>query len=113
MVRVLIKRTMPKGLAADKQGLLLGLITQLRARASGQPGYISGETMMNVENADEYLVISTWEFLKDWQAWFGNEERKGIQKQIDTLLGQETKYEYYYYPDKRRIQAGLELISPI
>lgn len=113
MVRVLIKRTLPKDIAADKQGLLLGWITKLRAEASSQPGYISGETMMNVENADEYLVISTWESLKDWQTWFGSAERARIQEQIDALLGQATKYEFYYYPDKRRIQANMELVSPI
>lgn len=113
MMKALIKRTLPKGLAADQEGLLLEWITQLRSQASSQPGYISGETMMNVENADEYLVISTWESLKDWQTWFGSEERAGIQKQIDALLGQETKYAFYYYPDKRRIYAGVTKVSPI
>ena len=113
MIRVLIKRSLPKGLAEDKEGLLLGWITQLRSRASSQPGYISGETMMNVKNADEYLVISTWESLKDWDAWFESEERASIQKQIDALLGQDTTYEFYYYPDKRRIHAGVARVSPI
>ncbi|MDD5169033.1 MAG: antibiotic biosynthesis monooxygenase [Syntrophales bacterium] len=113
MVKVLIKRVLPRGLAPDKEGLLLGWITQLRSRASVQPGYISGETMMNVDNPDEYLVISTWESLNDWRAWFNSEERARIQKPIDELLGRETRYEYYYHPDKKRMISALEQVSPI
>ena len=39
----------------------------------------------------EYLVISTWNSLDDWNRWLSSEERKNLQKQIDSLLGEETQ----------------------
>lgn len=100
-VKVLIKRKVPKGKELD----LVKLITRLRSMATRQPGYISGETMRNVQDKDEYLVISTWQSADDWEDWKTNEERKTIQAEIDALLGETTRYEVYQYPE--RIAARL------
>lgn len=95
-VKVLIRRKVPVG----KEEKLEQLITQLRALAIKQPGYISGETMRNINDEDEYLVISTWNTLGEWNAWKASEDRGNIQSGIDELLGQETRYEVYYHPEK-------------
>jgi heme-degrading monooxygenase HmoA len=95
-VKVLIKRKVPKGKEVD----LVKLITRLRTMATRQPGYISGETMRNVQDREEYLVISTWQSAEDWEAWKTNEERETIQADIDALLGETTRYEIYQYPEK-------------
>jgi heme-degrading monooxygenase HmoA len=95
-VKVLIKRKVPRGKEVD----LEELINSLRSMATRQPGYISGETMRSIDNKDEYLVISTWQSAEDWEAWKTNEEREAIQSDIDTLLGETTRYEVYQYPEK-------------
>lgn len=95
-VKVLIKRKVPKGKEVD----LVKRITRLRTMATRQPGYISGETMRNVQDREEYLVISTWQSTEDWEAWKTNEERETIQADIDALLGETTRYEVYQYPEK-------------
>jgi len=100
-VRVLIKRRVPP----DKAGELYGLITELRSMASRQPGYVSGETLRNIKDANEYLVISTWETLEDWNNWIATKKRQELQGMIDALLGQETVYDIYDYPDKRLFKA--------
>ncbi len=56
-VKIIIRRKVGK----DKEGRLLPLLIQLRALAAAQPGYISGETLRNVDRPDDYLVISTWQ----------------------------------------------------
>jgi len=94
-VKVLINRKVTTESVAG----VLGLIIQLRASAASQPGYISGETLMSVSNPDRYLVISTWQTIDDWNAWFDSNERKEIQKKIDELLGEVTEYEIYHYPE--------------
>ena len=43
----------------------------------------------------EYLVLSTWNSLDDWNRWFDSEHRKALQKQIDDLLGEKTNYQIY------------------
>ena len=95
-VKVLIRRKVSKEHEED----LFQLITQLRSLATRQPGYISGETMRNIEDEDEYLVISTWESLDDWNAWKMSDERAEIQGNVDKLLKGESRYEVYYHPVK-------------
>jgi heme oxygenase (mycobilin-producing) len=94
MIKVMIKRKAPKG----KEEELLHLITELRSRASKQPGYISGETMHNAADPENYLVISIWEAEKYWNTWLASEERAEFQNRIDELLGIKTLYEIYRYP---------------
>ena len=70
---------------------------QLRSLSMKQPGYVSGESLKNVDRQNEYLVISTWDSLSAWKDWESSKERAKIQDQIDALLGQKTEYETYEY----------------
>ncbi len=97
----MIKRRVPSAKEKD----LVSLIMELRSMASKQPGYISGETMRHLQNPDEYLVISTWDSVDDWNAWIAKPERKALQEKIDELLGRKTEYDIYHYPEKRYIKA--------
>lgn len=90
-VSILIKRNV----SAEKAEKLRDLIRQLRALVVNQPGYVHGESLKNIENPEEYLVISKWETLDAWKKWVESKERASIQEQIDALLGKETKYEMY------------------
>lgn len=94
MLKVLIKRIVPAG----KEKEVAGLITQMRAMAAHQPGYISGETLRSAENPDQVLVISIWNSEDDWKVWQASEQRKAVQAKIDAVAGTETVYETYYYP---------------
>lgn len=71
------------------------LLKKLRALTLSQPGYIYGETLRRLDRDDECMVISTWRSREDWNAWFGNEQRIGIQSEIDSLLGEKTEYAIY------------------
>ena len=92
-VKILIKRNV----SADKAAKLKDLIMQLRALSVKQPGYISGESLKNLDRPDEYLVVSTWDSLDAWKGWLGSKGRAEIQNQIDALLGAKTEYEVYEY----------------
>ena len=90
-VKIIIKRKVPKNLEKE----LLPLIKKLRSLTTKQPGYISGETMNRVDKPGQSLVISTWQTSEDWEKGLNSQERKVIQDQIDTLLGEKTEYEIY------------------
>jgi len=94
-VKILIKRKV----SADKAGKLKDLVMQLRALSVKQPGYVSGESLKNMDKPDEYLVVSTWGSGEAWKAWLSSKERADIQGKIDALLGQKTEYEMYQYRD--------------
>jgi len=92
-VKIIIKRKIPKG----KEGQLLPLLLELRSKATTQPGYISGETLRNVSDPEDYVVISTWQSVEDWKAWEASKGRAEMQNKIDSLLGARTTYGVYYY----------------
>ena len=93
MVKALIKRVVPQ----DKAREILPLFKRMRALAMEQPGYISGETLRNYNEPDEYLVISTWKSADDWQRWLESQQRQEIQEQIDSILQGNTEYSLYYH----------------
>ena len=92
-VKIIIRRNVPK----EKEPELLPMLIQLRSLAVSQPGYISGETLRNVDNPEEHLVISTWQSTDSWKSWLSSKQREEIQKRIDSVLGMETQYAIYYY----------------
>ncbi|HCY85581.1 MAG TPA: antibiotic biosynthesis monooxygenase [Desulfobacteraceae bacterium] len=70
-------------------------IVQLRSKASVQPGFITGQTFSCIDCDGEYMVISTWDTMEDWQRWMNSDERRMIQKKVDDLLGESSRYRYY------------------
>jgi heme-degrading monooxygenase HmoA len=92
-VRILIKRKIP----GDKARQMIPLFKQMRQMATAQTGYISGETMRNYNDPEEFLVISTWQSASDWQNWLKSNERQEIQGKIDDLLGGNTLYDVFHY----------------
>jgi heme-degrading monooxygenase HmoA len=92
-IKILIRRTVPE----EKARQMIPLFRQMRSMAVNQPGYISGETLRNLDNPTEFLVISTWRSSEDWQKWLVSEDRKAIQAKIDGLLGGETDYDIFHH----------------
>lgn len=91
-VKIIILRRVP----VEKEKDLRPLLLKLRSLAMSKPGYISGETLMNADDPEEYLVISSWKRLEDWQFWVESEERKALQSEVDRLLGKQTLYQVYH-----------------
>ena len=92
-IKVLITRTVPQEKARD----MLNLFKKKRSLATGQDGYISGETLKSSDRLDVFMVISTWASANDWGNWLKNKERQEIQSKIDALLGGKTSYEMFQY----------------
>lgn len=92
-VKIIIRRRVPK----EKELDLLPLLIEMRSKATAQPGYISGETLRNVRDPEDYIVISTWQSEDVWKAWESSKERVEIQERIDALLGEKTEYGIYFY----------------
>ncbi len=90
-VKILITRCIDQEMA----GVLYPLIAELRTLAMNQPGYIQGETLKRVDRPNEYLVISTWRNLDDWERWNASEERIELQGKIDDITCAPTQYTAY------------------
>jgi heme-degrading monooxygenase HmoA len=92
-VKIIIRRRLSK----DKGAQLLPLLLELRSKATTQPGYISGETLRNLDDPEDYVVISTWESVEHWNAWSTSQGRAEIDEKIEGLLSGRTSYGVYYY----------------
>ena len=92
-VKVFIKRVIAEG----KVNNLLPLFRRLRNLAINQPGYISGETLREIDNAGQFLVISIWQSIDNWRQWVLPPERIEIQNEMDSQLEEEPIYEIYQY----------------
>lgn len=82
MIRVLIERKLKNREHISK------LIRQIRIAAMAQPGYISGETLVNTEDNGTIAVISTWANVESWKKWEVSEQRVAMDREIKPLLEQ-------------------------
>jgi heme-degrading monooxygenase HmoA len=90
-VKILIKRSIGQQVVP----VLRPLIVELRAHAMKQHGYISGETLKCIDRPGEYLVISTWDSLADWEKWLNSQERKILEDKIESITGSSAEYATY------------------
>jgi heme oxygenase (mycobilin-producing) len=92
-IRVFIEREIQSGNDLKLHNLLM----QLRTKAMLQKGYITGETLRDVNNANKFLVIGTWNSVEDWNEWMANPERKKLQDDLDKVLKTPEKFSVYTY----------------
>lgn len=90
-VKVFIKRYVKKG----KTDAALELLKAVRAQALQQPGYISGETLVNHYDPCNITVVSTWQTIDDWIRWQESDERSGKEDQLEVLQEGPTHFEIY------------------
>jgi heme-degrading monooxygenase HmoA len=90
-IRVLISRKVPASVSGELKPLLL----KLRSLAMTQPGYISGETLVNAADHEDFLVLSSWISIEHWNAWVSNPARLETEREIERLLGVETVQKVY------------------
>jgi len=91
MIRVIIERHPKEG----ETGELMLRLRELRAAAIHQPGYITGETMANTEDASDITVLSTWRSLEEWKAWEKSETRSKLCQTVASLLSEKHKVSTY------------------
>ena len=90
-VRIIIKRHVKKE-CRDK---VLKLLGEFRKQAIRQPGYISGETLLNHYDPNGLVVLSTWRTVENWICWQNSDERNKNEARIEALLDRPTAFEVY------------------
>lgn len=92
-VKILIQRKVKPGHEADIQAV----VRDLRSRAMHADGFISGETLRNVEDPSVHLVISTWKSIDAWNAWISEPNRRALEERISRFLEEPTKMIPFQY----------------
>ncbi len=91
VAKILIRRHFKKG----KKKEIFSLLKAFRSAALNQPGYISGETLTEDNDAQRMLVISTWENLESWHSWKNNIKRKEFETMLEIFQEGPTEYIEY------------------
>ena len=90
-VKIFIKRHVK----ASKVDEAYALLNEIRSKAMNQPGYVSGETLVNHYDSRSISVISTWQSVEDWIRWEESEDRASTEAELESLLEEPTKFEVY------------------
>ena len=90
-VKIFIKRYVKK----DKTQEAVELLKDVRSQALKQPGYISGETLINHYDPCNITVVSTWQTIDDWIRWEESDERSAKEDQLEGLQEGPADFEIY------------------
>jgi heme-degrading monooxygenase HmoA len=90
-VKIFIRRHCREGQAEQ----VLKRLSGFRKAAMDQPGYLSGESLVNHYDPRCLVVVSTWRDVDDWIGWQESPERAERESDIEELLDQPTTYEIF------------------
>ena len=62
------------------------IFNDLRIRAMGRNGYISGETLVDVDDNKKVVVLSVWSSMEDWTDWRNSREREKLETELSAHL---------------------------
>jgi len=93
LTKVFIKRRFREGKLKD----IFTQLRKIRLSAMKREGYVSGETLVEIDDPKKVMVVSIWQSMEDWLEWKDDETRIEINKELDELLEGPTEYEAYVY----------------
>lgn len=82
MIRVIIDRFIAESLEENYE-ITAKETLQAAVRA---PGFISGESLKDIQNERHRVVLCNWRSLQDWQRWLSSPERKSMMDQLNLML---------------------------
>ena len=92
-MRIIIDRKVKKGKEAD----FAKLLRALRSKAIFSKGYISGEMLRNRDDPQNYIVITAWQSVDDWEKYENVPETSKIHARIEKLMARPTKVKIFVH----------------
>lgn len=86
-LRIIIDRKVKKGKEAD----FAKLLRKLRSGAIFSKGYISGEMLRARDDPQNYIVITAWQSVADWEKYERVPETIKTHARIEKLMVRPTK----------------------
>jgi heme-degrading monooxygenase HmoA len=86
MIKIMVERHVKQGQEISQ------LLRQIRAAAlTSYGGFISGETLIDIEDSSVIVTISTWHKLEDWERWAASDTRAKMYQKIEPFLVEKPK----------------------
>ena len=87
MIRVLIERHIATSLESAYEECSRSVLRQ----AIDAPGFVSGETLVDVNDANHRLTLCNWRSATDWDRWYHSAERKELMTSLTPMMDQDEK----------------------
>ena len=88
MIRVIIEREVAEGLEEFYESAIANLLDVM----SSAPGYLSGESLVEIHQPNRYVVVTRWVDESAWNRWYRSSERQQILDAIRPFLQDEEKF---------------------
>ncbi len=88
MIRVIIEREIAEGLEQFYEQAITGLLNELAI----SPGYVSGESLVDIRHPNRYVVITRWNSEESWNRWFHSSKRQQMLAEIRPFLLSDEKF---------------------
>ena len=88
VIRVIIEREIAQGLEQYYEQTMKGLFDEL----ASAPGYLSGESLVDIRHSNRYVVITRWTDETAWNRWYQSSERQEVLNVIRPFLMKEEKF---------------------
>ena len=86
-IKIVIERKFKEAVVQE----ILEIIDEIRIKALRDKGYIGGETIVNVDDDREVLVVSAWSSVEDWKTWYDKKEWEELEKKLTPRLEEPAK----------------------
>ena len=81
-VKIFIERRFKEAPKAED----IRALNDLRMKAMQQDGYVSGETLVELEDNRTMIVISVWSSFEEWEKWFSSHDRRRYEAELNPLM---------------------------
>ncbi|MDH3633704.1 MAG: antibiotic biosynthesis monooxygenase [Gammaproteobacteria bacterium] len=88
MIRVIIEREIAEGIEQYYESAIADLLGVM----ANAPGYVSGESSVDIRRPNHYVVITRWTDEAAWHRWFQSSERQELLDAIRPFLMTEEKF---------------------
>jgi heme-degrading monooxygenase HmoA len=88
MIRVIIEREIAEGLEEFYETAIADLIGVM----ANAPGFLSGESLVEIHRPNHYVVVTRWTDEAAWNRWYVSSERQQILDAIRPFLLDEEKF---------------------
>lgn len=86
-IKIVVTRHYPK----EIESIVLPLLKELFDQITLHGGFLFGETLINMDNPDEHLIISTWNSMEEWRRYNDCARVTDIRSKIDLAIGETTQ----------------------
>ena len=88
MIRVIIEREVVQGLERFYEQAITGLLDEL----AQLPGYLAGESLVDLQRPNRYIVVTRWVNESSWEQWLHSSKRQQMLAEIRPFLLTDEKF---------------------